>query len=56
VPATTRASFAVYNTGAEVEALLSALDHVATLFGVTALASATTGRGPLSAQGEGGAP
>jgi cysteine desulfurase/selenocysteine lyase len=56
VPATTRASFAVYNTGAEVEALLSALDHVAALFGVTALASATTGCGPLSAQGEGGAP
>lgn len=55
VPATTRASFAVYNTGAEVEALLSALDQVAALFGVTAFASVTTGRGQLSAQREGGA-
>jgi cysteine desulfurase/selenocysteine lyase len=35
VPATTRASFAVYNTSAEVEALLNALDRVPTVFGVT---------------------
>jgi cysteine desulfurase/selenocysteine lyase len=55
VPATTRASFAIYNTGAEVEALLNALDQVPALFGVTAFASATTRRGLLSAEREGGA-
>ena len=55
VPATTRASFAIYNTGAEVEALLNALDQVPAVFGVTASASATTRRGLLSAEREGGA-
>jgi cysteine desulfurase/selenocysteine lyase len=55
VPATTRASFAIYNTGAEVEALLNALDQVPAVFGVTAFASATTRRGLLSAEREGGA-
>jgi cysteine desulfurase/selenocysteine lyase len=55
VPATTRASFAVYNTGAEVEALLNALDHVPAVFGAAAFASATTSRGRLSAEREGGA-
>lgn len=54
VPATTRASFAIYNTGAEVEALLNALDQVPAVFGVTASASATTRRGLLSAEREGG--
>ncbi len=34
VSATTRASFAAYNTLAEVDALLTALDHVPVLFGV----------------------
>ena len=55
VPATTRASFAIYNTGAEVEALLNALDQVPAVFGVTASATATTRRGLLSAEREGGA-
>jgi cysteine desulfurase/selenocysteine lyase len=55
VTATTRASFAIYNTGAEVEALLNALDQVPAVFGVTAFASATTRRGLLSAEREGGA-
>ena len=32
--ATTRASFAAYNTMAEVDALLTALDHVPAVFGV----------------------
>jgi cysteine desulfurase/selenocysteine lyase len=32
--ATTRASFAAYNTVAEVDALLTALDHVPAVFGV----------------------
>jgi len=36
VPSTTRASFAIYNTGAEVEALLNALDRVPAVFGVPA--------------------
>ena len=35
VTATTRASFAAYNTVAEVDALLTALDHVPAVFGVT---------------------
>jgi len=35
VTATTRASFAAYNTVAEVDALLSALDRVPAVFGVT---------------------
>jgi cysteine desulfurase/selenocysteine lyase len=34
VTATTRASFAAYNTMAEVDALLTALDHVPAVFGV----------------------
>lgn len=34
VAATTRASFAAYNTVAEVDALLSALDQVPAVFGV----------------------
>ncbi len=34
VTATTRASFAAYNTVAEVDALLSALDQVPAVFGV----------------------
>jgi len=34
VAATTRASFAAYNTVAEVDALLTALDHVPAVFGV----------------------
>jgi cysteine desulfurase/selenocysteine lyase len=55
VPATTRASFGLYNTAADVETLLTALDQVAALFGVTAFAPTATGCGPLSAQGEGGA-
>ena len=33
LPSTTRASFAMYNTGAEVEALLNALDQVPAVFG-----------------------
>jgi cysteine desulfurase/selenocysteine lyase len=55
VSATTRASFALYNTGAEVEALLDALDQVPAVFGLTAFASATAGHGRLSAKREGGA-
>ena len=55
VPATTRASFAIYNTGAEVEALLNALDQIPTVFGLTALASATTKRSLVSAEREGAA-
>ena len=35
VTATTRASFAAYNTAAEVDALLNALDRVPAVFGVT---------------------
>lgn len=54
VPATTRASFAIYNTCAEVEALLGALDRVPAMFGVPALASGTTWRGLLPAEREGG--
>ena len=34
VTATTRATFAAYNTLAEVDALLTALDHVPAVFGV----------------------
>jgi len=34
VIATTRASFAAYNTTAEVDALLTALDRVPAVFGV----------------------
>jgi len=34
VTSTTRASFAAYNTMAEVGALLTALDHVPAVFGV----------------------
>ena len=34
VAATTRASFAVYNTPADVEALLAALDRVPVIFGI----------------------
>jgi len=35
VTATTRASFAAYNTLVEVDALLSALDRVPAVFGVS---------------------
>ena len=55
VPATTRASFAIYNTGAEVEALLNTLDQIPAVFGLTALASATTRRSLVSAEREGAA-
>ncbi len=66
VSATTRASFAAYNTLAEVDALLNALDHVPTVFGVplgahsrsdsaAAFASATTWSGQPSAELAGGA-
>ena len=53
-PATTRASFAIYNTCAEVEALLGALDRVPAMFVVPVLASGTTRRGMLPAEREGG--
>ena len=55
VPATTRVSFAIYNTGAEVEALLNALDQIPAVFGLTALASGTTRRSLVSAEREGAA-
>ncbi len=66
VSATTRASFAAYNTLAEVDALLNALDHVPTVFGLPlaahshqdsapAFASATTWHGRPSAERDGGA-
>jgi cysteine desulfurase/selenocysteine lyase len=35
VEATTRASFAIYNTRAEIETLLTALDRVPAVFGGT---------------------
>lgn len=43
--ATTRASFAAYNTAAEVDALLAALDRVPAIFGVGAHAGARAGAG-----------
>ncbi|WP_196827728.1 cysteine desulfurase [Frigoribacterium sp. CG_9.8] len=53
VAATTRASFGLYNTRAEVEALLTALDRVPVVFGLTELASAANQPGPIVPEREG---